>query len=167
MRYVSMRSSLLSLDQYNSTHGPQCIHDIRTFKYEYRLRIEPHQMNCNPKHIHQHLLTRFVCWACRISRTVHMTYQSLHAIPNWDTHEANCVTDYLNRNTHHPHSPRDTKHSWPSWPLGLYKRVENSRIHHSEHHYHHVHAVSPHKKICQKNVLKGKKTYSEMYSISF
>ena len=29
-----------------------------------------------------------------------MTYESMHTIPNWDTHEANCDTDDPNRETY-------------------------------------------------------------------
>ena len=58
------------------------------------------------------VLIRFVCWACRISRTVHMTYESLHTTPTLHTHEANCDTDDPNRDTYHPHNLRDTNHSY-------------------------------------------------------
>ena len=87
---------------------------------------QPHQSNCNPKHMYQHLnvLTRFVCWACRMSRTVHMSYESMHTISNWDTHEANCDTEEPNQETYHPHNPRDTNNLWLWWPLSLYKRFE-------------------------------------------
>ena len=84
-----------------------------------------------------------------------MTYESMHTIPNWDTHEANCDTDDPNRETYHPHNPRDRNNSWPWWPQGLYKGIENLRIRHSDHHQ--VHPVYLHKKIYLKNVSKGKK----------
>ena len=85
-----------------------------------------------------------------------MTYESLHTIPNWDTHEANFDTDDPIRDIYHPHNPRDTSHSWSSWPQGLYERVENV-IRHSEHHNHQVHQVSTHKKICKReDILEGK-----------
>ena len=49
-----------------------------------------------------------------------MTYEYMHTIPNWDTHEANCDTDDPNRETYHPHNPRDTHISFhPSGVVGV------------------------------------------------
>ena len=130
------------------------MHDIQTVRITFT--HQPHQPNCNLKHMYHNVLTRFVCWASRISRTVHMTYESMHTIPNWDTHEANCDRGDPNRETYNPHNPRDTNNSWPWWPQYLYKRIENLRIRHSNHHQ--VHPVYLHKKIClKKNVSKRKK----------
>ena len=96
MTIVLMRSRLLGLDQYKSTQGPQNRTDnVYLWAGPAELQSETYA----PAH---NVLTRFVCWAFRISRTVRMTYTFLHNIPNWDTHEANCDIDNPNWERYHP-----------------------------------------------------------------
>ena len=95
------------------------------------------------------ILTLFVCWESRISRTLHMTYEASHTIPSWDRHEAKCDTDDPNRTILGIRTI-----GGPAGRTVCIKRDENSRIRHSEHHHHLVHPASPYKKYAKKGSIK-------------
>ena len=55
--------------------------------------------------MYQHLMHWLDSYAGHAESAVQfMTYESMHTIPNWDTHEANCDTDDPNRETYYPHN---------------------------------------------------------------
>ena len=122
-------------------------HPIRTNNAY--IRHEPHQPNCNPKHMHQHLMSWLDSYSGHAESAVQLFIRhTIHYIPSlgYARSELRYRRPESKYIAYHPHIPRDTHNPWPSWPQGLYKRIEISQIRHSEHHHHQVHPVSPDKK---------------------
>ena len=122
------------------------MHDIQTVRITFA--HQPHQPNCNPKHMYQHLMYWLDSYAGHAESAVQFIWHTNLCIPSRTgiRTKRTAIRYDPNRETYHPHNPRDTNNLWPWWPQGLYKRIENLRIRHSDHHQ--IHPVYLHKKIC-------------------